>query len=203
VSARPVAPPALAVWILSRVARPDDRDALLGDLEETFLTEILPARGARVAWLWYWRQTLLAPLGIRALGRETGATQPSRGDGTMTGTLGDLRFALRILARRPGFAVLAVITLALGIGATTAIFSAVYPILVAPLPYPHAERIAMVWEHEKDGSTSNVGWQTYDDLRAGGGARASTLRRSSSRSRRCCRRKARRRFGARSWPCQL
>jgi putative ABC transport system permease protein len=82
----------------------------------------------------------------------------------MTGTLSDLRFAIRLLAHRPGFTALAVITLALGIGATTAIFSAVYPILVAPLPYPHPERIAMVWEREKDGSQDNLGWQTFDDL---------------------------------------
>ena len=82
----------------------------------------------------------------------------------MTNTLSDLRFAIRLLARRPGFTALAVLTLALGIGATTAIFSAVYPILVAPLPYPHAERITMIWEREKGGSTSNLGWATFDDL---------------------------------------
>ncbi len=55
----------------------------------------------------------------------------------------DLRYAGRRLRRSPGFAAVGALTLALGIGATTAIFSAVNPILFAPLPYPHAERL--VW----------------------------------------------------------
>src|SRR5579864_6231526 len=51
--------------------------------------------------------------------------------------LQDVRYSLRQLGRNPGFAVTATIVLALGIGATTAIFSAVNPILFEPLPYPH------------------------------------------------------------------
>jgi putative ABC transport system permease protein len=84
--------------------------------------------------------------------------------------LQDLRYAVRLLVRRPGFAALAVLTLALGIGATTAIFSAVYPILVAPLPYPHADRITMIWEREKDGAMDNLGWTTFDDLNRSNGS---------------------------------
>jgi putative ABC transport system permease protein len=57
----------------------------------------------------------------------------------------DARFALRILRRSPGFAMVAVLTFALGIGACTAIFSAVNPILFEPLPYPHANRILTIW----------------------------------------------------------
>jgi putative ABC transport system permease protein len=60
--------------------------------------------------------------------------------------LADLRHAGRRLRSDPGFGLLSVLTLALGIGATTAIFSAVNPILFKPLPYPHPERITMVWE---------------------------------------------------------
>jgi putative ABC transport system permease protein len=83
----------------------------------------------------------------------------------MLNTLADLRFAARMLARRPGFTALALLTLALGIGATTAIFSAVYPILVEPLPYPHSDRIVMVYERErKDGSASRLGFTTFKDL---------------------------------------
>ena len=83
----------------------------------------------------------------------------------MTILLADLRYAFRHLGRRPGFATLVIGTLALGIGATTAIFSAVYPILFAPLPYPHAERIVMVSERGKDGNSAGIGYATILDIR--------------------------------------
>jgi predicted permease len=56
----------------------------------------------------------------------------------------DLRYALRGLARRPAFTFAAVVTLALGIGATTAIFSVVYSVLIKPLPYPNADELVQV-----------------------------------------------------------
>jgi putative ABC transport system permease protein len=78
--------------------------------------------------------------------------------------LQDLRYAARGLLRRPAYTAVAVLTLAIGIGAATAIFSAVNPILFEPLPYPHSERIVMVWELEKNGSKDNLGFATFDDL---------------------------------------
>jgi putative ABC transport system permease protein len=76
----------------------------------------------------------------------------------------DLRFAVRRLRTNPGFTAVAAITLALGIGATTAIFSAVNPILFAPLPYPHAERIAMVSDVATDDSPVDVTFGTFLEL---------------------------------------
>src|SRR6185436_15003231 len=64
----------------------------------------------------------------------------------------DLRYGARMLLKTPGFTLTAALTLALGIGASTAIFSAVNPILFEPLPYPHADRIALILEMNADGS---------------------------------------------------
>jgi len=68
-----------------------------------------------------------------------------------------------MLAKAPGFTALAVLTLALGIGANTAIFSVVSPILFEPLPYPHAGRIVMIWDIF-EGSRSDVTFHTYREL---------------------------------------
>jgi putative ABC transport system permease protein len=78
----------------------------------------------------------------------------------------DFRYAVRQLRRNPGFACTVIVILGLGIGASTAIFSAVNPILFQPLPYPEARRIAMIWYAGEDGSRVPQAFHTYRELAA-------------------------------------
>jgi putative ABC transport system permease protein len=80
--------------------------------------------------------------------------------------MSDLKYALRRLTAAPGFSAVAILTLALGIGATSAIFSAVNPVLFQPLPYPGASRIAMIIEMRSDGSRNDGTFGMYRELAA-------------------------------------
>jgi putative ABC transport system permease protein len=81
----------------------------------------------------------------------------------MQGIWQDARFGVRMLLKNPALAAIAVVTLALGIGATTAMFSAVDALLLRPLAFPSPERIVMVWERDAQGERSNTGFQTFVD----------------------------------------
>ena len=77
----------------------------------------------------------------------------------------DLRYAVRSLSRQPTFTVVAALTLALGIGANTAIFSVVNSVLLTPLPYREPGRLVMVWESMKDRAIIMVSYPDYLDWR--------------------------------------
>jgi putative ABC transport system permease protein len=77
----------------------------------------------------------------------------------------DLRYAARWLVREPGFTVLAIVTLALGIGATAAAFALVNGVLLSPLPYPDADRLVAVHEVSEGGSDMPVAWPNFEDWR--------------------------------------
>src|SRR5436190_15384740 len=87
--------------------------------------------------------------------------------------MNDLRYALRMLLKSPGFSFIAIATLALGIGANTAIFSMIEGTLLRPLPFPHAERLVRLYEAEPEsgarGSTMSLSEQTLRQWREFGG----------------------------------
>src|SRR5262247_4389726 len=80
--------------------------------------------------------------------------------------LHDLRFGSRLLIKKPAFTAIAVITLALGIGANTAIFSVVHAVLLRPLPYPDSERLAYVYRMQPPVERSPVSVPAYVDFAA-------------------------------------
>jgi predicted permease len=80
--------------------------------------------------------------------------------------LQDLRYAVRLLARSPGFALPAIVTLTLGIGVSAAIFTVVDGVLFRPVPFPDGERLVMVWETDRDSGTSHEpgAWPDFVDF---------------------------------------
>ena len=79
----------------------------------------------------------------------------------------DIRYVSRALLRTPGFFAVTVLTLALGVGATTAIYSVINGVLLRPLPYPEPDRIVQLWQLGERGARGQVSDPNYDDWKAG------------------------------------
>ncbi|MFY9557227.1 MAG: ABC transporter permease [Blastocatellia bacterium] len=77
----------------------------------------------------------------------------------------DIRHGFRMLLKKPAFSIVAIATLALGIGANTAIFGVINGVLLSPLPYPDSERLAMLSMPVTDGEVGNTSYATYVDWR--------------------------------------
>ena len=140
-------PTPLPFRLLERFLPSSTAEAVVGDLIERQLT------GVRL-----WRETLVALWHLR--------DRAPKEVELMSSFLSDLRLAARLLARAPTFTVAAILTLGIAIGATAAIFSVANPVLIQPLPYRNADRVMVVWERERDGSRSTVGFTTIRDYAA-------------------------------------
>jgi predicted permease len=135
-----VIPARVVDWLLARaVSNPEVTESIKGDLLDECRKHPALLRG-----LWYrWHALWIAAgyLASRATGGAPRAARPPRHF-----PLGhDVRNALRLWRRRPGFTVLAVATLGLGIGATTAIVSVVDRVMLRSLPYPNPDELVSVW----------------------------------------------------------
>src|ERR1041384_704470 len=90
------------------------------------------------------------------MGSISDRTRDARPAAVIEDSLRDVRHGVRMLRRSPGFTAGAPLTLALGIGATAAVFSVVRTVMLEPLPYRDPERIVTVWETNRGGTTRNV-----------------------------------------------
>src|SRR5690606_22632406 len=87
----------------------------------------------------------------------------ARGVSFVETTLRDLRYSLRGLRRSPGFAAVAILSFALGIGLNTAIFSVVNAVVLEPLPYPDSRRIALLGESTESAEGISVSWVNFEN----------------------------------------
>jgi predicted permease len=140
----PHAPPRLATWLLRRRLPAEWREFVLGDLEEGFALRQANLRGAR---RWYWWQALrcVATPPPRHAGEPAAPPAPASGDPLMRTTLDDLRHAIRVLGRTPAFSLGVIVVLALGIGASAAIFTLVNAVLLRPLPFDRAGELVRLY----------------------------------------------------------
>jgi putative ABC transport system permease protein len=143
--------PTLPTALLKALVPRAERDEILADLTAEYAARTA-ADGRSAAGKWFWRQALgsaLPLLGWSGRREVTGYIPPAnayRPGGPMLPVfLSDARFALRRLRSRPAYAILSVLTLALGVGGTAAIFGIARPVLLDALPYANADRAGMFW----------------------------------------------------------
>jgi predicted permease len=162
-------PPRVAAALM-RLLLPDQAyDAIAGDVDEDWNTSQAPSTvrywrlaGASIAAYWWYSKR------SRHAWPEAGrADSTPKGDSAMRSLMQDFRYGMRLMRRAPGFTVAAIVTLALGIGANTAIFSLVNVLNLKPLPYRNPDRVAFVlgWNTEQQSLGFNLSFADFADLK--------------------------------------
>ncbi len=163
-------PPVRTARLLARALRNDPASgAILGDLHEDYVRRAR-IRGPRSAGLWYHREAVLLltsriPHAVSSIfGRRSGMRNVIR----MNGLRDDARMALRSIRRAPGLSVMLALVIGLGVGATTAVFSVLRPLMLSPLPLHEPERVVWIEKAGEERSLSSVTSRAIDltDFRA-------------------------------------
>lgn len=146
----PTPPPRLAIAILERLLPRAEREEILADVCAEFTRR--SAVDARRARAWLWRQVLrsIPALVHWSWRREFEEFEPSAntyrpGDHMLRTLITDLHYAARRLRLRPGYSLLSILTLSLGIGGTAAVFGVAKPVLFEPLPFANASDVGTFW----------------------------------------------------------
>jgi predicted permease len=137
----------LALFLLTVFTPPPEREWMLGDtLEEFARVDRLRGRFAADHWLWreLFRVLIGAPRHWLLLRNRPHQRAERRGDGMLAALTFDVRYAIRMWRQSPGFALTAVVILALGLGANTAMFAVVNGVLLKPLPFADPDRLMLV-----------------------------------------------------------
>ena len=153
---RPAEPPQLARWLLRRVCADSFREAVEGDVEELFRLRLRTEGRLRATLRCFADVFSIAVNGPRhpVRSRHSKSSIPEVIVGTL---LQDLRFAVRGLTKSPAFAAVVILTLGLGIGANTTIFSVVNGVLLQPLPYHDPDRIVQIAETDPEMQMERAG----------------------------------------------
>ena len=159
-------PPRLPRAVLRRLAPREVRESLVADLDDVFERQASETTARRARW-WYRRQAVRgvpALLSMRLQRRRLPAVPEEKKMTAFDSFQRDLRYAIRWLWRSPAFTVPAALTIALGIGATAAIFSVVHAVLLAPLPYSAPDRLVMVFQDMRARGGPANEWATPGNL---------------------------------------